>query len=641
MKRKILKLNYIKLGVIAICFSFVLLSCEKYLDKAPESEYSDKEVFGNFFSFQGWVEQLYNCITDHEKAGNWSNYLLADETLSCKDIYAFDRGDYWQSNSWLYGGGSVNIAKLPSPRGNPNFNNMEDRRLWEWSWYAIAVANTALAKLEEPGLFVGTDEERNLLKGQALYFRAWFHFEICRFWGGMPYISRTLKADEEWTGPEFARTSFQETALKMADDFRAAADLLPVHWDLVETGQRTLGNNRDRANKIMALGYLGKSLLFAASPMINQEATGRNEFDPELCDRAAAAFGELLNQVDQHQDLFGLETWVNYMKNFYTWGNPTVKPGQYEGIMMPTIYKSDGTWWNGGRAILPYCLEGLWQEDIPTHNLVQNFGDDRGYPLNASNSTSEYNDKNPWAHRDLRFYKVICHDGEQFNNFPNLANVEYPTGSGNFYDCRFLQSSRTGIHTYKQGPWELGTTTGYYQKKFNGICPQFTTVERESMQSYVPYLRLADVYLMYAEAVNFKTNGGPKATSGNYALTAEGAVNKIRQRDLSDADFLNPVPAKFTADKYVFFEELIRERAVEFCFEGQRFDDLRRWNLNGDSRFLDKTRFVFDRDPDTGLPINQSVVVEIRRVAEKKHNWLPLQRQWAQKFPNFQQNPGW
>ena len=130
MKRQIFKWNHINFRVLALCLSFLLVSCEEYLDKAPESEYTDKEVFGNFFSFQGWVEQLYNCITDHEKAGNWSNYLLADETLSCRDIYGYVRGDYWGSNSWLYGGGSVNTGKLSSLCGTPYFINMQALTLW-------------------------------------------------------------------------------------------------------------------------------------------------------------------------------------------------------------------------------------------------------------------------------------------------------------------------------------------------------------------------------------------------------------------------------------------------------------------------------------------------------------------------------
>jgi len=653
----------LKFGFIVLSFFVVLASCERYLDKAPEAEYDDKTVFGNFRSFQGWVEQMYACITDHEKAGNWSQYLLADETLSFKTIYEFDRGNYWASNRYFFvedgefQAGTRPPDRLPSPRNLPNFPNMIDRKIWDWAWYAIAVANLTIEKLGEEGLFVGTEEEHDLLLGQAYYFRAWFYFEICRFWGGMPYISRTLKADEDWGSDEFGRKNFQKTALQMAQDFRVAAKLLPVHWDLAVAGKNTQGMNRDRANKVMALGYLGKTFLFAASPMINEEAGNGNQFNAALCDSAAHAFEELLILVDKdlHPDnyeLFHLQTWENYTENFYQYGDKQ-KPGQVEGIMMPTIYKSDGTWWNGGRAILPICLDGLWEEDVPSHNLVQNFGDDRGYPLvidsqgldtKDPDSPSQYSGDNPWENRDPRFYKVICHDGEKFNAQGGYLNMELSDKS--YINGQYLHSYRGGIHGSPNPFWEAYSITSYYQKKFNGLFPEFTISEHaEHMQAYVPFLRLADVYMMYAEAVNWKTNGGPKATSSpNFHLTAVEAINKIRQRDLSAAEFMNPVPDKFTVNKEVFFEEIVRERCVEFCFEGQRFDDLRRWNRNYDPRYLNKTRFLFDRDDkfsENPKPINQSVVTVVRRVAEKKHNWLPLQRTWVQMNPNFYQNPGW
>jgi len=85
----------------------------------------------------------------------------------------------------------------------------------------------------------------------------------------------------------------------MAKDFRAAADLLPNHWDVSTPGQKTIGHNRDRINKFHALGYLGKALLYAASPMMNEEAKGVNAYDAELSKQAAETFGELIAFADQ------------------------------------------------------------------------------------------------------------------------------------------------------------------------------------------------------------------------------------------------------------------------------------------------------------------------------------------------------
>jgi len=97
---------------------------------------------------------------------------------------------------------------------------------------------------------------------------------------------------------------------------------------------------------------------------------------------------------------------------------------------------------------------------------------------------------------------------------------------------------------------------------------------------------------------------------------------------------------KYTKDNSTFFEQIVRERAVELAFEGARFCDLRRWNRNDDPRYLDKTAIDFDKGPD-GKPINLHERVIVRRVADKKHNWLPIQVEFTKLFEGFPQNPGW
>jgi hypothetical protein len=141
---------------------------------------------------------------------------------------------------------------------------------------------------------------------------------------------------------------------------------------------------------------------------------------------------------------------------------------------------------------------------------------------------------------------------------------------------------------------------------------------------------------MYAEAVTFSTGGTPQSTSGNYTMTAEQALNVVRNR----AQLPN-IDAKFTGTKDVFFEEIVRERAVELIFEGARFCDLRRWNRNGDPRYLDKTAIDFDQDPVTKKPLNINERLVVKRVAQKKHNWIPIQVKFTKLYEGFPQNPGW
>jgi starch-binding outer membrane protein, SusD/RagB family len=578
-------------------------SCEDYLDKAPEADITEKDVYGNFTSFQGFVEEMYNCIMDPDKGGAWNKYLFADETLG-PGPYQFDYGNYWGNETYFYG-----------TNPNPSSGNPRDRRIWEWAWYAIRKANLAIEKIDEEGLFTGTPEEKNHIKGQALFFRAWFYFEISRFWGGMPYIDRVLDPTESLITEEFNRLNFQETAKKMAADFRAAADLLPVHWDQSEPGQRTLGHNRDRINKFHALGYLGKALLYAASPMPNEEATGNNAYDPALAQQAAQAFGELLTLRDQ-TETYKMQSWANWTDNFHIFNNQ--RTGGTECIMVPIIYDRGRVRWSalGGTVPSSFNLNSGSSADVPTHNYIKNYAMANGLPID--DPESGFNPDDPWTGREPRFYKDIVVDGD---NFSNISTSE-----------RFAQLYNGGRHRSGINP---PSVTGYYAKRYSGMGPTFTVSSAGNLQAYVPYLRLADIYLMYAEAVLFSPGGSPQSKAGNYTMTAEDALNVVRNR--AQLPNLN---AKFTANKEVFFEEIVRERAVELAFEGARFCDLRRWNRNGDPRYLDKTAIDFDRGPN-GKPINLSERLIVRRTAEKKHNWLPLQVRFTKMYEGFPQNPGW
>lgn len=595
--------QYLYSGLIAIILLLTPTSCEEYLDKAPAADILEKDVYGDFTSFQGFVEQMYNCIMDHDKGGAWNKYLFADETLN-NYPYNFDNGNYWNNEGYFFGA-TVNI---PS-------NTARNRRIWEYAWYAIRVANMALEKIEEPGLFEGTDEEKNLIKGQALFFRGWFCFEICRFWGGMPYLTRALDPNEGMTTEEFNRLTFQETAKKMAEDFRAAADLLPNHWDMTVSGQKTLGHNRDRINKFHALGYLGKALLYAASPMMNEEAAGNDSYNAELCGQAANAFGELLALADA-TGLYKLEPWATYMDIFYKRNN--LRPGGVEVIMSPTIYDRSRVRWSTIGAISPSSmgLNSGSNADVPAHNFTKNFGMANGLPID--DPASLYNPLDPWTGRDPRFYKFIAIDGEKW----------WATAGSDMY----AQLYNGGRHRSGINP---PSVTGYYQKKFNGLSPTFSSSIAGRLMAYVPYLRMSDIYLMYAEAVIFSAGGTPQSTSSNYTMTAEQAVNAVRTRATVPV-----LTAEYTDNNSDFFEMIVLERAVEFAFEGQRFCDLRRWNRNFDPRYLDKTAIDFDRG-SAGEPVNISERLVVRRVATKKHNWLPIQVKFTKMYEGFPQNPGW
>jgi hypothetical protein len=105
-----------------------------------------------------------------------------------------------------------------------------------------------------------------------------------------------------------------------------------------------------------------------------------------------------------------------------------------------------------------------------------------------------------------------------------------------------------------------GSNSGYVFRKF---VRNYAGQGRSDGDFAWPVIRLADVYLMYAEATN-EVNG-PQAD-------AIELVNKIRRRGN-----LPPLAATKTAGKQAFFDAIEQERIVELVAEGHRGFDLRRW----------------------------------------------------------------
>ena len=269
-----------------------------------------------------------------------------------------------------------------------------------------------------------------------------------------------------------------------------------------------------------------------------------------------------------------------------------------------------------------------------------------GLPLNAEGSG--FDKTHPWKDRDPRFYYNFMYDGCQLFSGQPSDDSKLEFQYANLYEggncIQDLHRSRTGYFEYKFISKDCNTIDNGHSGWTNAF------------HIHLSWMRLADVYLMYAEAADMGY-GGAKGKSSKCPLTAEDAVNKIRARAGVGA-----VDARYTGNADRFMDEIRRERAVELSFEGHRFNDLRRWKLLTVYPYNIKTRQKFDRvrgkhiDPDTdpfhpGLDItvdpkenevkNFREEVIIERNLSAKHYWLPFKNDDVMIYPEFQQNPGW
>lgn len=628
--KKIMKPVLITMAAAVV---FGIASCSKFLDREPQSIVSSTDAYKNFVNFQGFTEELYHCIPDFSNAywtnsWNWGDDEIQSTARDFHFVVKIDNGDFWGWQSQFDGWQAGWMDRNNTSTNDDRFT----KSLWKLGWYGIRKANMGLANLGK--LTDATQEEKNLIKGQLLFFRAWFHFQFIQYFGGLPYIDRVLAGDEKLNLP---RLSYHECAELAAKDFREAANLLPLNWDNTTAGKRTLGKNQLRINKIMALGYLGKNYLWAGSPLMNYESTGNKTYNTDYCKKAAAAFAELLQLSESGEAPHKLLPFTNYYNNFYTTGQNWAMPGGTEAIFAGPYYGANSSNWGTSKQYQPSPqLEGGDVKFLPTANYVDFYGMANGLPIKditKADAESGYDPQYPWRGRDPRFYNDIVYDGvrcvqgsispasEEVNRYANLF-------TGGSYR-NISTGSRTGYLLYKFIP----RTANKYD---NGYSYD------KSLNIHVPYMRLADIYLMYAEAAA-QGWGTPIAKADGYSKSAVDAINVLRDRA-----GVGHVAGRLQGSLDVFMEELRRERAVELAFEGHRFNDLRRWMLLIQSPYTLKKSVEFDRagpintaDPKSNRVLNLREVVILERKYTEKHYWLPLKNADANMYIEFRQNPGW
>ena len=647
--------NILYTSCFAMALTTTLSSCEDYLDKSPETTVSPEDAFKTYKNFQGFIEEIYNCVPDKEKCNyapswNWGDDEVFNSKADGQLTHQIDLGNY--RNIYSNGAGA---SWFYQANCDPAAIGAKKHAIYPHAWYCIRKCNEGLANLDK--LTTATKEEKNLIAGQLYFFRAWWHFELMQLLGGLPYVDQVLDATSELTLP---RLSFQECASKVGEDFRKAADLLPIDWDKTSTGNLTSGHNQIRINKIMALGYLGKNYLWAASPlmkngaMVGASTNGKTyDYDAEFANKAAEAFGELLNLVEGGQTQYSLAEYqyddiYNHVPSssasscyddiFYTVNQNYQMPGSVEAIFRGPC--DDNRWaapWNHGKVFGPKMAGIVPHDNVihhPTANLVEAYGMANGLPI--TDPESGFDPTHPWKNRDPRFYHDIVYDGCKYINDDGTAAGELTK----FIYCN-LSSSATDETAGGMRSVENGSRTGYFiQKLAPHTCNAVDKYFDKAFNSYLPYMRLADVYLMYAEACAATT--GAQGKSSNFSKTAEDAINTVRDRCGA-----GHVAAKYAADKQKFMDEVRREREVELSFEGFRWSDLQRWLLLTEYPYNTKFAQEFERvNSDPRKPSEAQVSgygksVIIKRDFSEKNYWFPFPTDQTQLYAGFPQNYGW
>lgn len=532
----------------------------------------------------------------------WNDSKLASAYLS--DLYA---GAF---NGWPVDGGNSDECKgiLGTTTVQPNNNNFK-----YWPYAQIRDINMMIEGVNTGSL---TPEQKNGLLGQAYFLRAWHYFLALRMHGGVPIVKTVQKETDDLN---VKRNSSLECFDFIISDLDEAAKLLPI---------KSTGADYGRIDQCIVAAFKGRVLLYKASPQFNPSKPYDNAYIEEAYEATKFA-KEFLEKNG-----FGLVD--NYTAVFET--------EKHKEAVLPIIYtapsKTNGRWEDAVRPLSE--SKNMTGYDVPTWGLAEAF------PMKDGKKPGEstkyvYDLQHFWENRDPRFDATIVYNASVYELSGKIGRRQYTTPG--------IASSLDAFGYDIQG--EHGPQTGLFCKK--GIMEELPIAQ--VTQNDVDWLeiRYAEVLFNYAEMANEK----------GFTEVAYDVLKQIRQRAGIEPGDDNLYGLKANMSVEEMRQALLDEKRIEFCFEGQRFWDLRRHRLlhsflNGQHKFgclatlkpgismqdaMERAR-TYTLLPDEFVYKAEDLQfqdpnAENAMYTPETYYFFPISKGEIEKNPNLEQNEGW
>lgn len=527
-------------------------ACQKDVMEKEPLEYADLElVFDPLDSLGVNAEKfLYNIYNDLPRGYNRiDNNVLDAGTDDAVPSNINASVQYFSTGQW-------------SPYLMP-----EDR--WKVSYEVIRKVNIFLENIGRVPL--KTDGLKEQWIAEARFMRAMAYFELSKRWSGVPIVGD--KVFELNDDVALARDSYDEVVSYISNEIDAIVGDLPSEYTAAYFGRVTKGG---------ALALKARNLLYAASPWHNESN------DLQKWQAAADAAKDVMDL-----DFYSLTG--NFTDAFLKRKNTEVILA-YMASPNSTVERLNGPMGSQRGD------QGLTN---PTQDLVDAFGMANG--LGIHEAGSGYDENDPYAGRDPRFYATIFHNnmswlGRKVETFD--GGLDRPLGYGR---------ATSGE-----------TRTGYYMRKFLGTGGSNNSYS--NAEHCFPIFRYAEVLLNYAEALN--EVGGP--TQDVY-----DAVEDVRRRAK-----LVPYALPAGLSKAEMRDRIRGERRVEMAFEEQRFWDIRRWKIAGDVLNKTLTGIQVIKQDDDSFQYNRVDVLKTSFDVNRMYLY-PIPYSELLANPNMAQNPNW
>ena len=623
----------------AFGFIFCSTSCDKFIDVVPDNIAVIENTFQTRDAAERFLATLYSYLPPYATVNNPA--IIAGDEIAVNDRVSRD----WGGSIISRGGQNVTRPLLGFWGNTGSVSNM---------FIALRDCNIFLDNVDNP--FDLEDFEKKRWVAEAKFLKAYFHFYLMRMYGPIPIIRENLEVSSGIDAIRIHRDPVDEVAdyiVELLDE--AIPDLPTIIQDPIDQSGRVTAP--------IAAAIKARTLVTVASPLFNGNTdypTLRGEngeelingtFDESKWSRAAEACRQAIEIAETaghrlYEFTDGADTWSDSTITKLTirgsltdrwndeviWGSSTSPVEQLQN-------------WSQARIALGVqdaalgSIQSWWS---PPLRIAEMFYSENGVPIKEDRDY-DYNNRYETAvadeahrhyvsvgyeiaklnlHREPRFYASLGFD----------RGIWMGHGISEDEDALFPEAKkgeRAGFENELNYP-----LSGYWAKKL----VHYENIQQSTVNSYTrstypfPIVRLAGLYLLYAEALNEST--GPEK--------AYEWIDKVRERA-----GLNGVIASWTnasanpskpTTKEGLREIIQQERMIELVFEGQRFWDLRRW----------KRAAEFMNSDIRGWNVQGSNIADYYRVIpvgtykflRRDYLW-PIAEADIVANSNLVQNPGW
>ncbi|MDR2773849.1 MAG: RagB/SusD family nutrient uptake outer membrane protein [Tannerella sp.] len=564
----------------------VLMNACDYLDVVPDNIATIDYAFRNRTEAEKY---LYTCYSYRPQIGD----IDYDPAMTGGD-------EIWQMyySSPYY---SFNIARGLQNRNTPYLNFWDGENSGKALWRGIRDCNIFLENIDK--VYELDEYEKKRWVAEVKFLKAYYHYYLFKCYGPIPIVDVNLPVSASVDEVKVYREPVDKVVEYISSLILDAVEDLPVPAAVLENIEA------GRVDKLAALSIRAELLLFAASPLFNGntdyksmvdkrgEQLFNQTYDENKWKIAADACREAIDMCHEHgKELYDLRDpmlsnapEVLQLQTTYRqaicdrwnkeliWGNTNNSCTNLSHGAQTKIIRMDFT-----------AMIGIASKWSPTMKLVEYYYSSHGVPIEEdaewqqnkwyeqrylvreepSSGDETYfvkeGQRTAYMHynRDPRFYASIAFDrgiyfGNGFYNFP--TDVKH---------CEMFNKEYSGYIASK-----VSTLTGYGAKKMHHFRNAFTTSTVGAPEYYpFPIMRLANLYLMYAEALNEFEGPGTEVYRYLDSIRARAGLEGIQE---SWRKYSTRPDKPNTKDG---MRDIIhQERTIELALEGKRFWDIRRW----------------------------------------------------------------